>query len=240
MDDLAELDRLLARADRVVAMETIAAGETAPGVIGMRHDVDNFIAPAVQMAEWEAERGYRSTYFILHTAPYWQQKGVLRAALERIAGCGHEIGIHTNALAAALVTGGDPVEILEEAIAELRGYGYPVKGVVAHGDNICHAAGFINDEMFLESARPGYGEPDRVLVYGGRRVQIQPVSRERFGLAYDAVWQRRVLYLSDSGGRWNRPFDEVSAAFPDPAGQLHALIHPDWWPQAFSGLRVAA
>ena len=49
--DLADLDeRLLSRASRVVAMREIHDGERDPAVIGMRHDVDNVFAPALQVA----------------------------------------------------------------------------------------------------------------------------------------------------------------------------------------------
>lgn len=236
-DDLAELDeQLLARASAVVAMEDIDAAviPRESTVIGLRHDVDNDIRPAVAVAEWEAERGYRASFFILHTAPYWQDKELLQRSLERIAELGHEIGIHANAIAAALLTGRDPVEILAEAIAELRGYGYPVKGVVAHGDQLCYDAGFVNDEIFLDSIRPAYGDPNRELHYNGVTIQLQPVLRSTFELEYDPNWLSRALYLSDSGGRWSEPFDETAAAFPHPKGQLHMLWHPDWWSEAFA------
>jgi hypothetical protein len=234
-DDLVDLDALLASADQVVPMDMIAAGETSLGVIGLRHDVDNVIEPAVAMAEWEAERGYNSTYFILHTAPYWQNKYLLERSLERIAACGHEIGFHLNAITAAIETGRDPFEILEEAVAELRGYGYHVTGVVAHGDNACYQYGFVNDELFVESARPDHGAPDRVV--GG--VKLDPVSREQFGFEYDASWLSRAAYLSDSGGKWSQPFEDVRASFPYD-GQLHMLVHADWWPQAFPALKAIA
>lgn len=228
-DDLADLDGLLARAEAVVPMDMIAAGETSPDVIGLRHDVDNVIQPAVAFAEWEAERGYSSTYFILHTAPYWHDKYLLESSLERIAGCGHEIGFHVNAITAAIQTSQDPVEIIEEALAELRGYGYHVTGVVAHGDQACHQYGFVNDEIFTESRRPSYGEADRVVA----GVKLAPVSRERFSFEYDPNWLPRAAYLSDSGGRWSQPFDDVRDGFPYESGQLHMLVHADWWAEAF-------
>jgi hypothetical protein len=235
-DDLSDLDdRLLSRASAVVPMREIAAGNTDPTVLGLRHDVDNFIAPAVAMAEWEAERGYRSTYFILPTAGYWQEKETLQAALEVISECGHEIGYHLNAITTAIETGRDPVEIVEETVAELRGYGHTVTGVVAHGDNACYKHNFINDEIFIESPRPKYGAPDRLV--GG--VRLAPVSRAYFGFAYDPNWLKRAEYLSDSSGVWSRPFDEVAAGFPY-QGQLHMLVHPDWWTEAFVPEQVAA
>lgn len=227
-EDLADLGRLLDRADAVVPMREIAAGLHGPDVIGMRHDVDNVIEPAVKMARWERERGYRSTYFILHTSPYWQLKDVLAEALEEIADCGHEIGFHVNAISEALLTGLDPLEVVFEAVTELRGYGYEVTGVVAHGDPLCHRYGFVNDEIFTESARPDYGAPDRFV----GPVRLCPVPRSTFGFEYDPNWLPRDTYLSDSGGVWSLNFEHIAASWPFP-GQLHMLVHADWWGEAF-------
>jgi hypothetical protein len=240
-DDLAELyERLYSRASRVVAMEDVFDGDTGQDVIGVRHDVDNVIEPAVAMAEWEAERGYRSTYFILHgngqPDHYWYRKAELQAALDAIAGYGHEIGFHCNAIAEALRTGRDPLDIATEAVEELRGYGHKVTGVVAHGDPLCYAERFVNDELFTESSRPDYGAPDRIL---GSDVRLMPVPRADLGLTYDPNWLSRAEYLSDSGGRWSRSFDDVANWFPF-SGQLHVLVHADWWAEAFAAQKVAA
>jgi hypothetical protein len=221
-----------------MTMREIYAGNTDRQTIGLRHDCDNVIEPAVQFAEWEAERGYRSTYFALHTAPYWEDEQLLRGSLERIAELGHEIGIHNNAVAEASETGCDPVEILAGAIDQLRGYGFEIRGTVAHGDPRCYTngtVGFVNDELFSECARPEFGFASRP---AGRRY-IEPVPLATFGLEYDANWLPRAEYLSDSGGAWSRPFDEVADGFPF-AGQLHVLIHPDWWREAFTREAVAA
>ena len=63
-------------------MVEIAHGKTHPDVIGLRHDVDNEIDSSVAFAQWEADRGYRSTYYILHSAPYWQDKTLLRKSVD--------------------------------------------------------------------------------------------------------------------------------------------------------------
>jgi hypothetical protein len=234
--DLQELDEFLDQAWSVVSMEQVADGNHVPCCVGMRHDVDNIIEPAVAMAAWEAERGYRSTYFILHTAPYWADKPKLRDSLSAISEFGHEIGFHLNALTVAIVAGGNPLDIAQDAVDELRSYGYPCRGVVAHGDNACHQHHFVNDELFTESARPDYGAPDRLV--GG--VKLEPISRSELGFDYDPNWLPRAAYLSDSGGRWSQPFHEVAARFPFAAGQLHMLVHPDWWGEAFAHVRQAA
>lgn len=229
--DLAELDELYQRAHAIVPMEDIFDGERRPGVIGVRHDCDNVIAPAVRMAEWEADRGYRSTYYILHTSPYWQDKLLLWTSVARIAECGHEIGIHNDALTVALETGRDPADVLAEAIFELEDFGVPIRSTVAHGNSRCHVDHYVNDEMFVGCYRPDYGDIGRL--------GFTPVPLSDFGLDFDSNWLHRGDYLSDSGGAWSQPFAEVAAAFPG-RGQLHMLVHPDWWGEAFDQAKVAA
>lgn len=263
-DDLAELDeRFLSRASAVIAMQEVAAGNTGHTTVGLRHDCDagHSLATAVKMARWEAERGYRSTYYVLHTSPYWRYPEFPRM-LEEIACLGHEIGIHADALAEALKTGGDPDTILDVALATLRGYGFSVRGVAGHGNPLCNRdAGpgeitFANDEQFVECARPQEGPPDRTITRGNVSLRLRPRPLADFGLDYEAL----VLGLphpfrfSDSGGKWLRPgWDETIVKFaatvavaasdvvdPRETRQLHCLVHPDWWASAFSREAVAA
>jgi hypothetical protein len=229
--DLQQLDRLLSSAREVFCMRDIYEGATGGDVIGLRHDVDDnedSLATAVKIAAWEAECGYRSTFFMLHSASYWTTPA-FPAALEEISAYGHEIGIHANAIATALRDGGDPDEILATALAQLRGYGFPVIGVAPHGDELCHRVCFVNDEMFAECARPEMGEPDRLIAYDGRRFNLKPRPLADFGLEYETYRLPRGRYLSDSGGTWNVPPETVA----DGPGQLHILQHPDWWNDAF-------
>lgn len=237
-DDLAELRlRLLARAERVVPLYDVFKGDRGAGVIGLRHDVDDnplSFETALAFAEWEFERGFASTYFLLHDSHYWTPETL--ELVPRFVELGHEVGIHVNALAVALMEDVDPHVVLFNALEELRATGVTVRGSVAHGDALCHAHRFVNDEIFTESRREDYGAADRWLSSGERLVQIEPVSRALYGLEYDASWLGRADYLSDSGGRWSQPFDHVVERFG--FGQLHVLIHPDWWTDAFA--RVAA
>ena len=237
--DLDHLDTLLARAESVVTMREIADGEDDPAVIGLRHDVDNVIEPAVNFAEWEHARGYRSTYYILHTAPYWQDETLLRSSLERMVELGHEVGIHNNALAAAYATGEMPWLILHRALEQLRDWGFDVTGTVAHGDPLCYdhhgKVRFVNDELWMDCERGTYGPAERTVDH----LTIIPVPLSSYSLDYDANWLSRAAYLSDSGGRWSQPFEQVADGFPYD-GQLHMLVHPDWWGEAFARERVAA
>lgn len=236
-DDLEALDRVvLAKASAVVPLLAVHEGNNRPDVIGLRHDVDDnrgSLPTAVKIAEWEAEHGYRATFFILHTAHYWEDGSTLRDALDRIAGHGHEIGIHANAVAAALRGQGDPNLILEQAIERLRGYGHQVQGVAPHGDELCRDSEgrvwFMNDEQFVECMRPELGSPDRILRNGETTVKLDPKPLAHFGLVYEAYRLPRDRYLSDTGGQWNIALEEAASR----PGQLQVLWHPDWWADAF-------
>jgi hypothetical protein len=265
--DLAELDMLLLdRAAQVVAMQEIHDGNFDPNVIGLRHDCDagHSLATAEKIAEWEATRGYRSTYYMLHTSSYWNDPG-FGDTLTRIAEYGHEIGIHADALAQALRTGEDPDVILEQAIATLRGFGLPVRGVAGHGNPLCNRdrgpgeITFANDEQFVECARPQEGEPDRVITRGKISLKLAPRPLADFGLEYEAL---NLAYfgplfpfrISDSSGRWLNPgWEETVERWNrerilnprlkeanNHVRQLHLLWHPDWWLQAFVPEQVAA
>jgi len=243
--DLEQLDRLLySRADRVVPMRDIWKGDISSRVIGLRHDVDavsnagkDAFETALAMAQWESDHGYSSTYFLLHGSRYWNTDNLARAM--EFEDLGHEVGLHVNGIAEAFRQKRDPVEIVAEALAELREF-VRVEGCVAHGDALCYRTGgsqlVINDEMFLESQRPSMGDPCRIVTQGDVAVPIAPVSRRDLGLGYDAGWLSRGTYVSDSGSNWSQPIDEVAESFGN--GQLHINVHPDWWSRAFAAVTV--
>lgn len=234
-EDLESLDEVLSSADAVVSMVEIATGDRRSKVIGMRHDVDDnkgSFQAALKMARWEADRGYRSTYFLLHSASYWKPEN-LRSGIAHFEGLGHEVGIHVNALAESIRTGRDSHEILRRALLELRAMGANVVGSVAHGDELCRSFHFVNDEIFTECQRPGYGGP-RVLGPAAHGLRLEPRPRSEYGLMYDSIWLPRRFYASDSGGVWSKPWEEVELEAVSEEGQLHMLIHPDWWTQAFA------
>jgi hypothetical protein len=239
-DDLAELDaRLFSRAERVVPMRDVFKGDRGERVIGLRHDVDDnpgSFETALRLAEWEFERGYSSTYFLLHDSHYWGEDMLCR--VQAFEDLGHEVGLHVNAIAEGLRQAREPHDILSEALSELRAAGVRVVGTVAHGDNLCHTANFVNDELFSECARKDYGKPNRHVHFDGVVWQIRPMSRRAYELEYDANWLSRRDYLSDSGGKWSQPFSAVVQRFGE--GQLHMLIHPDWWGGAFAPVEVTA
>lgn len=234
--DLARFDReILAPASSVVSMLEVYEGARRSDVVGLRHDVDDnagSLDTAVKIAKWERLHGYRSTYFMLHTAPYWQRPD-FPDCLDVIAACGHEIGIHANAIPEALRTGRKPAEILLDAIGQLCEWGHAPRGVAGHGDKMCRNAEgtvvFVNDEIFSECPRPEMGPARRTITRGAASVELEPKPLAYFGLEYETYRLPHGRYLSDSGGRWSLPFRDVQDIS---LGQLHVLWHPDWWAKA--------
>lgn len=247
--DFDRLARLLDRADAVVPVrEAYARRDDWPERFAtMRHDMDHDLANSVRFAEWEAEHGIRSTYFVLHGDWYWGGPGatepspmVLRG-LDRIASLGHEVGLHNNAISLALQTGLDPFAILERDLTALRRHGFEITGSVAHGDPMCHAAGYVNNELFSDCQSWTGREAGRTIVHrdeAGTEHSLQLSQRPMadFGLGYEANAIGHTRYLSDTGGRWNQPFSGMDDLFEREGGFLQLLVHPVWW--ALSGETV--
>jgi hypothetical protein len=90
----------------VIPMRDVYVGNTEPTNIAVRHDVDDnedSLATAVEMAAWEKDRGYRTTYFLLHSASYWTSE--ISMVAKYLNALGHEVGIHCNAIAQEIRTG---------------------------------------------------------------------------------------------------------------------------------------
>jgi hypothetical protein len=245
-NDLDRLERLLSRADEVVPIrEAYARRDDWPERFAtIRHDMDHDLENAVRFAEWEASRGIRATYYVLHRDWYWggpraeKPSAFVLKALERIASLGHEIGLHNNTVSIALATGIDPFAILDADLTALRRAGFDITGSVAHGDPMCHTAGYVNNEIFTECIRPDRWAPDRAIEHVDtagtpHRLQLRQRPMADFGLTHEANFIGHTRYLSDTGGRWSQPFAAVDNIFEREGGFLQMLVHPVWW--AFSG-----
>ena len=69
--------------------------EPREGDLLLRHDVDLSLDAALTMAELEAEAGAAATYFLMTESVFYNlasHEG--RAALERLRGLGHRVGLH--------------------------------------------------------------------------------------------------------------------------------------------------
>ena len=81
-------------------MGEIHAGASDPRIIGLRHDVDNVIEPAVELRGTGRPSAATAPPTSSCTRrPTGRTSDLLERSLDLIAGHGHEIGIHNNALA---------------------------------------------------------------------------------------------------------------------------------------------
>jgi len=205
---LEAFDRFLGTAEAVIPCVEACHGNHSPDVIVLRHDIDANLEKAVAFAEWEHERGYRSSYFALHTAAYFADKPALYDALVHIESLGHEIGIHHDALSVVCERYSDPdvwwdaaIDVLRLELAEMRAAGFDVVGCCAHGGN-CSRHGISNLDLWDHA------------------------ELEDLGLEYEAYFLKREAgaHLSDNHGSWHQPLALI------PGKQLHALCHPQHWP----------
>jgi hypothetical protein len=230
-EDLSYLERYFYNGARgVVALREIFAGNRDKYVIGLRHDIDHEAGAfecGLRLAQWEADRGFRATYYLLHTADYWRQPD-FADGVRKLAQLGHEVGLHNDAMAKAYALKLDPHEVFAEALAELRATGVPVRSTVAHGNRAISE--FVrNDEIFVECARPKMGKNTRRLPNG---MKIRPRSLEYHGLDFEAARTLgRGLELCDSGGSGWIDIELIYKKWPH-KGQLHINQHPDWWQDA--------
>jgi hypothetical protein len=214
------LDRLGAR--EVVPLREFARGR---GDLALRHDVDSRLDAALEIARLEHERGLEATYFVLHTAPYWNDDDLL-PRLRSLQELGHEVGFHNDLVTLERVYGGDAQAALGEALARLRGAGIDVVGAAAHGSPWCRRLGFHNNYVFAgwDEAVPGFPATEV-------RQKLDPAA---FGLEYEAYHVPRDAYFSDSSfvdGRRAHPADIDLR----PAQRTIVLVHPCHWDRSAAG-----
>jgi len=225
----------------------LPAGEPA---ILLRHDVDHDLDIALEMARVEHDAGFGSTYFLLHTAAYWNDPALADKCLQ-LQDYGHEVGLHVNLLTEWMRGEiDDPAVRLRELLAPLRARGVRIDGISAHGDRACYERNFINYWCFreLRPADPAADEDGRTaegprdithrsrVAYpaghalaraDGRTLPLWSVSMAEAGIAYHAWHLPCDQYFSDSGGGWTRSADPLGADLS--RGRHQVLMHPLYW-----------
>jgi hypothetical protein len=189
--------------------------------VGLRHDVDDRLASALQLARLEARRGLRATYFLLHTAPYYRrERSVMKAFRELQDGLGHEVGIHYDVLSLQLAEGADARAVLRDELAWLRSGGLRIGGAASHGSYWSHKLGFANADFFAAEPR---------FVDG---VELARGTLAEYGLDYEAYalgneHARSDAHFDASGRRWH-PELLAHESFR-PGERIVVLTHPCLW-----------
>lgn len=199
-EGLAELEAFILSHDRTVTLAEVAAGDTDPRTVAIRHDVDHDALHALKFAEWEAARGIRSSYYLLPCARYYQpqlrqQHGQIAVALQEL---GHEVGLHCNAYTTVRGDVDRALELLREQADEIRAWGVTVRGCADHGGGSPH-----NVDLWRSHAAPA----DAGFEYEAYALHAQPTAN----------------YISDNRGTWRAPLADVDGR------QSHVLVHPCHW-----------
>ena len=208
--------------DRLGGREAVPLREFARGAgdLALRHDVDSRLESALVLARLEADRGLRATYFVLHTAPYWDDPDLLPRLL-RLQELGHEVGFHNDLVTLERLHGVDVGAYLRAELERLCAAGIAITGCSAHGSPWCHRLGYHNNYVFEGWDEPQHGFADT-------RVAEKLDPRD-FGLEYEAYHLGEDAYYSDSrferGRRWHPSRLDLSGL----TGRIIVLTHPCHW-----------
>jgi len=142
-------------------------------VVVLRHDVDLRSYAALRLAKAEASLGVKSTYYFRVVKQSHNPK-VIRQIVEM----GHEIGYHYEDLAAQNGDYDAAIKAFEQSLVMFKQY-YPIKTVCMHGSS---GSPFDNRDLWNKFRLEDFG------------LIAEPY------LSFDF---NKVLYLSDTGRRWN-------------------------------------
>lgn len=207
----------------------------------LRHDIDHDYETALRIATWEHNRGLKSTYCVLHSTWYYgnlvdgcyRHTDELVRLCRELAAMGHEINLHNNFVVVALQMGLDPVKLLSQELAFLRGLNLEVTGTSTHGDPLCRKINFRNYEIFSEAVSKERGGA-RTLHSPIGNVKLGAITMPELELNYEAYDIARDIYITDSGGdlrtSHNVPGRQPFGRTDQSNGQVVAILtHPIWW-----------
>lgn len=142
-------------------------------VVMLRHDVDLRNYAALRLAKAEARLGIRSTYYIRIVKQSYNP-----SVIRQIVDMGHEIGYHYEDLAMHNGNYESAIKSFEKNLQMFRQY-YPVKTVCMHGSS---GSPYDNRDLWKRYKLLDFGL----------------ICEPYLSIDYD-----KVLYLSDTGRRWN-------------------------------------
>jgi hypothetical protein len=211
-------------------------------IIGLRHDIDVDLDVAYEFSEIESKLGFRSTYFVLHSASYYLSNPNNMAVhndkiipiLKTMQNVRHfEIGWHNDLVTLQVVYNINPVTFLHNELNWLRSNGINIVGTASHGSNYCKVYHYLNYYFFDECTFPivpNYNNNINVTV-GGKNIALIKGKLSDFGLQYEAYFMNNNKAFSDatmtSGTRWNigmLDLDQLQAG-----DRVIILLHPIHW-----------
>jgi hypothetical protein len=211
-------------------------------VIGLRHDIDNDLNVAYQFSEVEYKLGFRSTYFILHTAPYYlSNSNNMAVHSEKIIPIlktmqnkrNFEIGWHNDLVTLQIMYNINPVTFLHNELNWLRSNGINIAGTASHGSSYCKVYHYLNYYFFEECTFPVVQNFDNnvTVPVGSKNIAIIKGKLNDFGLQYEAYFLNNNKKFSDatitSGIRWNIGMLELNQL--QTGDRVIILLHPIHW-----------
>ncbi len=211
-------------------------------IIGLRHDIDNDLNVAYQFSEVEYKLGFRATYFILHTAPYYLSNSNNMAVhsekiipiLKTMQNKRHfEIGWHNDMVTLQVVYNINPVTFLHNELNWLRSNGINIVGTASHGSSYCKTYHYLNYYFFEECTFPVVPNFDNNIMvpYAGKNITLLKGKLSNFGLQYEAYFLNNNKKFSDatitSGIRWNIGMLDLKQL--QPGDRVIILLHPVHW-----------
>jgi hypothetical protein len=193
------------------------------GTVVLRHDVDKSPLNSLNFAHIQKDLGFHCTYYFRIVSESFQPK-----IMEEIASLGHEIGYHYEDLTLCKGNKEKAIISFRENLEKMRDI-YPIKTICMHGSPLSK---YDNKSLWNDYNYRSYGI---------------------IGDAYLDTDFSRVLYLTDTGRRWNgsniavrdkvnSPYNYTFHTTFDIIRSIHKLpdrimitIHPQrwndkWWP----------
>ncbi len=214
-------------------------------IIGLRHDVDNDLNLAYQFSEMETRLGFRSTYFILHSAPYYLANSNnmtvhtenIIPILQKMQNEKHfEIGWHNDLVTLQVIYNINPVTFFHSELKWLRSNGINIVGTASHGSNYCKVYHYLNYYFFEECTLPVVANFDNNITVpvGGQSITIIKGKLTDFGLEYEAYFLNNNKAFSDAtkinGVRWNIGMLDLNQL--QAGDRVIILLHPIHWHKA--------
>lgn len=167
----------------------------------LRHDIDNDLSKALEIAKIEAAKKVKSTYFVLISSDFYNIFSMKNAKLiHQIQDCGHEIGLHFDEMKYPQVIG-NIEKIREEIIKEADILSYvserPVTTVSMHRPS----KAILNADLKLSDIINSYSQ----------------------------IFFHEFKYLSDSRRHWREPVEDIISS--EEFERLHILTHAFWYYQ---------
>lgn len=158
---------------RFYTVEDICNDVPAGPYIVLRHDVDRKPKNALRMAELENELGVKTTYFFRILSKVFDVQ-----VIKKISSMGHRIGYHFEDFSLAHGDSTKAFESFKKNIEKLRDI-VTVETVAMHGDPLSR----YDNRKLMD-----------LIDFEEMNILCEP---------YSIVEQRRLLYLTDTGRKWN-------------------------------------